>query len=199
MNGIERISGRLVADAKAEIAALEEETKKKCDAILAEYTEKASQEYEERISEGQKACASRLQRLSSSSEMEAKNAILAFKQEMVAKVFEDAQERLIHLPKEEYVAFLARLAANAATYGTEELVFNERDAAAVGKDTVKAANALLKEQGKQGGLTLSEDTKEIPGGVIVRMGNIDVNCAVDTLLQMRRSELASQVAEILFS
>ncbi len=199
MNGIEKISARLIADAEREIAALNEETKSKCDEIRAEYERKAQEEYSSRMAEGVRQCATRAERLGSAAEMEAKKAILAFKQEMVAKAFADAAERLANLPREEYIAFLAGQAAAAAASGSEELIFNERDKAAVGADVAKAANALLKDKGFPGALTVSDETRGISGGVIVRKGNIEVNCAVETLVQLRRSELASQVAEILFA
>ncbi len=199
MNGIEKISNRLIDDAKAEIEKLSAETQAQCDAILSEYRQKAQDEYQKCVDEGTKACEIRVQRLGSTADMEAKKAILAFKQELVEKAFSDAVDQLVNLPRDQYVAFLASQAAAAASFGTEELVFNQRDAESVGKDTANAANAILKEKGIQGGLTVSEETRDIPGGVIVRQGNIEVNCAVDTLVQMSRSELASQVAEILFA
>ena len=199
MNGIERISNRLVADAEAEIAALNEETKLRCEEIRAEYEKKAQEEYQSRMAEGVKAAETRMQRLGSAAEMEAKKAILAFKQEMVAKAFADAAEQLVNLPQEQYVKFLAAQAAKAADTGAEELIFNTRDAGTVGPAVAEAANALLEQKGVKGALTVSGETREISGGVIVRQGNIEVNCAVETLVQLRRSELASQVAEILFS
>ena len=199
MNGIEKISKRLVADAEAEIAALNAETKAKCDEIAAEYQQKAQEEYRSRLAEGAKAAETRMQRLGSAAEMEAKKSILAFKQEMVAKAFDDASVKLANLPKDQYVKFLAAQAAAAASTGAEELIFNERDAKAVGAEVAKAANALLEQKGVKGALTVSGDTRAISGGVIVRQGNIEVNCAVETLVQLRRSELASQVAEILFA
>ena len=199
MNGIEKISRRLVADAEAEIAALNADTQATCDEIRADFERRAQEEYQSRLSEGAKACEVRMQRLASAAEMEAKKSILAFKQEMVAKAFADAAERLANLPQEQYVKFLASQAASAAASGSEELVFNARDKAAVGAEVAKAANALLEQKGVKGALTVSGDTREISGGVIVRQGNIEVNCAVETLVQLRRSELASQVAEILFA
>ncbi len=199
MNGIEKISNRLVADAEAEIAALNAETAEKCEEIRAEYDRRAQEEYRSRIAEGTKAVETRVQRLASAAEMEAKKSILAFKQEMVAKAFADAAEKLANLPRDKYVQFLASQAAAAASAGTEELIFNARDKAAVGADVAAAANALLDGKGVKGALTVSSETREISGGVIVRKGNIEVNCAVETLVQLRRSELASQVAEILFA
>ena len=199
MNGIEKISARLLSDAEREIAALNEDTEKRCGEILAEFEKKAQAEYQSRMAEGAKAAETRLQRLGSAAEMEAKKAILAFKQEMVAKAFADASEKLANLPKADYIKFLASQAAAAASTGSEELIFNARDKAAVGAEVAEAANALRKEKGLPGALTVSGETREITGGVIVRQGNIEVNCAVETLVSLRRSELASQVAEILFS
>ena len=199
MNGIERISNRLVADAEAEIAALNAETKATCDEITAEYQRRAQEEYESRLSEGTRAAETRMQRLGSAAEMEAKKSILAFKQEMVAKAFDDASAKLASLPEEQYVKFLASQVAAAAATGKETLIFNARDKAAVGAKVAKTANAALEKQGIPGGLTVSDETRDISGGVIVRQGNIEVNCAVETLVSLRRSELASQVAEILFS
>ena len=199
MNGIERISQRLIADAEAEIAALNAETEEKCQAIRAEYQEKAKQAYETRIQEGTRACEQRMERYVSAAEMEAKKSILAFKQELVAKTFAAAAAQLRALPREDYVSFLAKQAAAAASYGEEELIFNAEDAANVGKAVAKAANELLRARGIAGNLTVSEETRAIPGGVIVRMGDIEVNCAVDVLVEMRRGELAAQVAELLFT
>ena len=199
MNGIEKIANRLVADAEAEIAALNEDTLQRCEDLRAEYERKAQEEYQSRLAEGAKAAETRLQRLGSAAEMEAKKSILAFKQEMVAKAFADAADALANLPEEQYVQFLASQAARAASSGTEELIFNARDQKAVGDKVAKAANAALERRGIRGGLSVSADTRAISGGVIVRQGNIEVNCAVETLVSLRRSELASQVAEILFA
>ena len=199
MNGIERISQRLIADAQAEIAAMNAETEEKCRAIRAEYEEKAKQAYETRLQEGTRLCEQRLERYTSAAEMEAKKSTLAFKQELVAKIFDAATLWLSKLPREDYVRFLARQAAAAAGCGEEELIFNAEDAANVGKAVVKAANELLQERGIAGNLTVSEETRDIPGGVIVHMGDIEVNCAVDMLVEMSRGQLAAQVAELLFT
>lgn len=199
MNGIEKITAKLKAEAQAEIDALNAETAAKCDEIKKEYDKKAQDEYWKRIQAGTKNCEDRVQRLGSAADMEARKSILAFKQEMVSKAFDRAVETISQMPREEYVAFLAGQTARAASNGTEELIFNAKDKKEVGADTVKAANALLKEKGIAGCLTVSEETRDIPGGLIVKQGDIEVNCSVDILVQLYRNELASQVAEILFA
>jgi len=199
MNGIEKITARLEADAQAEIDAINAEAAAQCDALLEEYKAKAQEIYDARMEQGNKACELRVQRQNATADMEARKAILSFKQEMVSEAFDATVKKLVQMPEEEYVAFLAAQAAKAADFGTEVLIFNEKDAAKVGAAVAKAANALLKDKGIHGGLTVSDETRDIPGGLIIKQGDIEVNCAVDTLVQLYRNQLASDVARILFA
>ena len=90
------------------------------------------------------------------------------------------------------------MAGEAAVTGQEEVVLNARDAAAVGAKAVKAANELLAKRSLPGMLTLSAETREMSGGLVLKQGDIEVNCTVDTLLDLSRGELAARVAEVLF-
>lgn len=199
MNGIEKITARLAAEAQEEIDIIESGAKQKCGEIKAEYEKKAKAEYDRRIASGKKAVEDRVQRLGSAAEMEAKKSTLAFKQEMVAKAFGRAVELINEMPRKEYVAFLASQAAKAAGSKGGVLVFNEKDRDKLSADVLKSAEALLKKDGIAAKLSVAEDTRDIPGGLIVRQGDIEFNCAIDTLVQLYRSELSPQVAEILFA
>lgn len=199
MNGIEKITAKLESEARAEIEAINAETAAKCEEIKKEYEKKAQDEYWKRVQDGTKSVENRVERLASAADMEAKKSVLAFKQEMVSKAFDRAVQNISEMPREEYIAFLAGQTAKAASTGTEELIFNARDRKEFGADAAKAANVLLKKKGLAGGLTVSDETREIPGGLIVKQGDIEVNCSVDILVQLYRNELASQVAEILFA
>ena len=108
--------------------------------------------------DGVKTCEDRVQRMGRLAEMEARKSILALKQEMVDAAFAAALERICTMPQADYVAYLAKLAAQAATTGTEALVFNAKDQAACGQAVADAANALLAQQGKQARLTVSSAT-----------------------------------------
>ena len=196
MNGIDKIISRLEAELQGELDALDAESRREQDAILADYRRQADDAYADALKKGKDACAQRGERLASAAEMEAKKAMLAFKQELVSRVFDLAAERLVKLPEKEYVAFLAAQAAKAARTGSESLIFNKKDAGAIGAKVAAEANKRLGDKGK---LTVSKQTRDIPGGVIVKQGDIEANCAVDMLVQLRRNDLASQVAEILFS
>ena len=198
MNGIEKITARIERDARAEIDLINAEADAQCAAILAEAEARAAEVYEKRMESGRRENAVRTERMAAAADMEQRKATLAFKQEMVGEAFAQAITAVSELPQDEYIAFLAALAAEAAITGEEEMVFSASDKASVGSAVVKAANALLKEKKARGTVTLSDDCAEIPGGFIMRSGNIEVNCAVDTLVQLHRAQLSAQVAEILF-
>lgn len=198
MNGIEKIAARIEADAAAEIEAINAETEAKCAAIMAEAEAKAAEVYAQRMAKGRADCELRAQRLGATADMESRKAILAFKQSMISEIFDKAVEAILTLPREEYVEFLASQAAAASSSGYEELVFAPCDRP-VADAAAKRANAILKEMGREAHLSVSADDADIPGGLILRQGDIEVNCAADTLVAVHRNRLASSVAGILFN
>ena len=60
---------------------------------------------------------------------------------------------------------------------------------------VTGANALIQGTAM---LTLSQETRDMAGGLTLRDGNVEVNCAFETQLRVLREEMAAQVAGILF-
>ncbi len=69
-------------------------------------------------------------------------------------------------------------------------------AGAVLSAVVTGANALLQGTAM---LTLSQETREMAGGLMLRDGNVEVNCAFETQLRVLREEMAAEIAGILFS
>ena len=198
MKGIDKITSRILADAEAECAAVKAESDKHCGEIKAEAEKKAQDEYWRLVREGVRDTEQRVQRMDRTARLEARKSVLNMKQDAVTKAFELARDKIAELPERDYVGFLARQAAEAAITGQEEVIFCERDRAAVGAKAVKAANELLAKRGLDGCLTLSDETRPMTGGLILKQGDIEVNCTVDTLLDLSRSELAARVAEVLF-
>ena len=198
MKGIDKITSRILADAENECAAVKKESGERCEAIKAEAEKKAQEEYWRLVREGVKDTEQRVQRMDRTARLEAKKSILNMKQETVSRAFELAKDKIAELPERDYVAFLAREAAAAAITGQAEVLCCERDRASVGAKAVRAANELLAAKGMPGMLTLSDDTRSMAGGLMLRQGDIEVNCTVDTLLDLVRGELAARVADVLF-
>lgn len=195
MNGIEKLTQQIAADAQVEVDAILAEAKEKADAITADYAQRAEKAAAERLAKGTEAAAQREERLISMADMERRKDLLAAKQNMVGKAFDKALEQLCNLPDEECVAILTKLAVAASASGKEQLIFSPKDRERVGKAVVLAANEALKD----GNLTLSEQTRPMAGGFILSDGAIEVNCTFETLVRLQRGEMAGEVANVLFA
>lgn len=195
MKGTEKIIAHIRSDAKEQADAILAQSELQCAGIRAEYDAKAKALYRDKIRAGVNECQDRVDSMDRIARMEAKKGVLAVKQQMVSEAFDKALEAVLALPKDEYTAFLARLAAKAAVTGDEEIVLNARDKAAVGQEVVKSANALL----SGGALTLSDAEGDFAGGLLLRRGSVEVNCTAELLVELARSEMSSDVAKLLFA
>ena len=228
MNGIEKITARIETDMKAEIEAILKDGEAKAAQMKAEYEAKAKAEAAAAEQAGKEAAERQLERLESAAKMDAKKELLAAKQACLDEAFEAARKKLLALPEDEYVELLAKLVVKSAKTGREELIFNAADRERVGAKVVAKANAALAaavapelpgevKGSKVGGLiakvvngasalmqgtamlTLSNETREIEGGVLLRDGNVEVNCAFETQLRVLRNNMAAEIAAILFA
>lgn len=193
MNGIDKITQRISADAQAEIDRVLADANAEAAKIAAKYKSQSDTEAADLAAKNQKAAAEREERLAGTAQMEARKATLAAKQEMVEKAYALALEKLCAMPAEKYMDVLAGLLAEACSSGKEEVIFSPKDQKKVGKAAVEKAN---KDGGKK--LTLSKETRPIKGGFILRDGNVEVNCAFDTLVRLQKAETAGAVAKKLF-
>lgn len=198
MKGTEKIIAHIRADGDAEAKKIIDAASKQAEEKRAESFKAALSEYEKLMQAGNAECEDILSGSRRIAEMEAKKSVLSVKQEMISAAFDAAREEIVNMPRDKYTQFLARMAAEAAASGMEEIVLNARDEAEVGKSVCKAANELLSAKGTPGKLTVSEDTADISGGVIVRFGGIETNCSIDALIRQRRSGLSTEVAAALF-
>lgn len=198
MKGTEKIIAHIRADGDAEAKKIIDAASKQAEEKRAESFKAALSEYEKLMQAGNAECEDILSGSRRIAEMEAKKSVLSVKQEMISAAFDAAREEIVNMPRDKYTQFLARMAAEAAASGMEEIVLNARDKAEVGKAVCKAANELLSAKGTPGKLTVSEDTADISGGVIVRFGGIETNCSIDVLIRQRRSGLSTEVAAAMF-
>ena len=193
MRGTDKIIAHIQADAKAQADAILAQAEQQCAGIREAYEEKAKEAYAEKIRAGVKACEDLAESKSRIAQMESKKSLLALKQELVSSAFDKAQKQLLSLPKEQYLDFLTDLAVKAAPDGQGELVLNAADKAAYGTELVKAANARL-----NGQLKLSDETGDFAGGLILKNGPVAVNNTLELLIDLCRSEMAADVAKVLF-
>lgn len=225
MNGIEKITAQINADTQAEIDRILGDANAQAEAIAAKYRTQAQAEDNDLLAKSQKAAAEREERLISAAQMEARKSLLAVKQEMVERAYQRALEKLRSLPREQYVELLAAMLVQASSTGKEEAVFSPEDREDAGRAAVSRANDLLAKQVApelplgdgavasflnkvaanvsafaQGTamLTVSEETRPIQGGFILKNGRVEINCTFDAMIRSEREQTAGAVAKLLF-
>ena len=228
MEGIEKITAKIAQDAQAEIEKLIAEAEEKVQSIQAAAQAQAQEEAGDIVEKGRAAASERLERLSSAAQMERRKLELASKQEVLGEAFDLALSKLCALPEKDYINLLTKLALEASSSGKERLIFSQKDRNKVGKQVVIAANeALVKERTPAlpeevtkskvgafvdklvhsttaavtgaGMLTLAEETRDIQGGFIMVDGDVEINCAFETLVRLQREKLERKVADALFA
>jgi V/A-type H+-transporting ATPase subunit E len=199
MNGIDKIAEKIAEDAKKEAEALLTAAQAEAAAIADKYAAQAQAESEIILAAGREKAREIRRRADSAAVQEAKQQFLAAKQRIIAQTFDQALQRLLSLGLGEYRAFLARMAAKAAATGSEEILLTSKDREALGQKVLEEANRLLKEAGKKGNLTLSPEAGSFSGGLVLKAGDVEVNCTLDALLRLSKEELALDVAAALFA
>lgn len=193
MNGLEKITERIAADARAQADGIIAQAKAQAAETAAGYQTRADAILAEERAKTETVAAQTAQRAEAAGALEGRKWVLAAKQQLLEDAFTLALGKLCSLPKEEYTELLAKLLSSAAQ-GGEEVIFNQGDRARVGKAVVTAANGQL----KNGGLTLSEETRNIKGGFILKSGLVEVNCALETLVEQEKETMSASVASRLF-
>ena len=198
MNGIEKISARILADAEAEAAAIRAQAEEKAAQIRADYDRKIESEQQRLTAEAQAEADKQLERDQGAARMAARRQLLETKQALVDAAFRQAEQQLLSLPEAEYTKLCAQLAAQASTSGHEELIFCAEGRERVGQAVAEQANALLQKAGKPAKLTLSAETRPLRGGVVLKDGLIETNCSIGTMVSGLRPALSGKVAACLF-
>jgi len=227
MNGIDKITGRIAADARAEADRILAEARSQAEELVSAAKAESDKECAAIAARGERTAQARAERLASMAQLEGRKRLLAARQESIGLAFDRALEKLLHLPEEEYVELLAGMAARACATGREKVILSAKDHKRLGKAMVARANELLAKKGSPklpeeltssaagaildkvvsagsalltgtAQLALSAETRDIPGGFILEAEGVEVNCAFDTLVRLSRPELERQVAQILF-
>lgn len=227
MDGLEKITARISADADAEIQAIRDKAQAQAEELLAQARAQAEKEKGELLARGRRVRGGAEGPPDLCRSDGGRKMSLAAKQEVLDEAFRQALEEMCSLPEEQYIQLLARLAVQASSTGREQLIFSPKDRTRIGKAVVMAANdALVKQVAPElpdaitdskvgaflgkvvnsaaaqitgtGLLTLSEETRPIRGGFIMVDGPVEVNCAFEAMVRAQREQLEKPVAEILF-
>lgn len=220
MTGLEKITSRILADARAEAQEILDEATEQSFTIRAKNLADAQATQDRLISEAEKEGEALVVRAKSNAAMTRRNIELAAKNEMIERAFSKAMQELYDMDRERYGALLLSLLCKTLNaqreseresmrlYGEDispafyELLLNARDHADIAKPLMNGVH-LAASSGKipsdmAAKLYLGVEPIDIDGGLVLRCGNIENNCAFSMLLASIRPELEPRVQQILY-
>lgn len=219
MTGLEKVTGKILADAEADAKEILDKAEAECAAIRERYEASAEAELEALREQSDRECQALIIRARSSAAMAKRNAILAARAKLIDEAYAHAEKQIKSMSAEQYLDMLQKMLRSALKrqlegeeeslrlYGEDiapeayEVLLNARDRDAYGEKLMTAfrggfgarlpASALVK-------LRLSSDTAPIDGGLILRCGPVETNCSLAMLMAENRRETEARVSRILF-
>lgn len=219
MTGLEKVTGKIIADAEADARVILERAEAECEAIKAKYAAATEAEVEKLTDECDRECQALIIRARSSAAMAKRNAVLEARAKLIDDAYAAAEKQIRSMSGEQYLDLLQRMLRSALKsqlegeeesmrlYGEDispavyEVVLNTRDRETYGEKLLEAYRAgygarlspvVLQR------LRLAPDTAPIDGGMILRCGPVETNCSLSMLMAANRRETEARVSRILF-
>ena len=219
MTGLEKVTGKIIADAEADAREILDRAEAECAAIREKYAAELEAELEALREANDRECQSLVVRARSSAAMAKRNAILEARAAILDEAYAAAEKQVRSMNGEQYLDLLCKMLRSALKrqiegeedslrlYGEDispevyEVVLNSRDrdyygeklmgAFRVGRGAKFSLSVLAK-------LRLATDTAPIDGGLILRAGLVETNCSLAMLMAENRRETETRVSRILF-
>ena len=191
---IQKIEEEAKQDAAAIGAAAQEKARKEKEQILAKAQEQV-REIQAKSQVDAKEAAGRLQRIA---ELQSRKENLASKRKVLQEAFDRAAEQLEALPQEQWEKLIGRIVLGSDLIGHEKLVVPAKDRPRYEQGLLAQLNKELKDQGREGSLTLSDRTAGFTDGVLIEGETCDYDGSFATLLEDVRTGEEYRVAELLF-
>ena len=219
MTGLERITEKILADAKERARVILEAAQEDCRAAAQKYAADAAEKRDEIAERTMREGEAITARARAATAMERRDILLAARAAALDEVFLKAKKEITDTDYGKYRELLVALLSCAlldlaaterasrelgdevADLARLEVLMNEKDSARFGAAVLSGARRLTER--KVGSellslLTLSDETVDIEGGLILRAGDTEINCSLTVLLAKVRRDIESKVAAILF-
>lgn len=184
MSNEQKIIDKIISDAEQEKNIILNRTQGEADAIIRNANEQAAKELEQATILAEVEAEKAVAKVLSSAEMEAKKMILTEKQNCLEQTLELVKEKLYSQNPEDYEKTILFMLAKAEK--GEEIIFSEKDYPA------------LQGAVSEAGYKVSQETRDISGGFIVKKGDIEFNYSFEAMMAVEKEQIEQMIAEILF-
>ena len=219
MTGLEKVTGKIIADAEADARVILDRAEAECAAVKEKYAAATEAELEKLREENDRECQSLIIRARSSAAMAKRNALLEARAALLDEAYALAERQIKNLNPEQYLDLLQKMLRSALKnqlageeesmrlYGEDispavyEVILNSRDRDTYGETLLPAFKtgygARLPETA-HAKLRMAAETAPIDGGLVLRCGPVETNCSLAMLMAENRRETEARVSRILF-
>lgn len=222
MIGAGRITAKIISDAENDVREKLAAADSEREEIRKDYERRAEEMRAEMLAKSEEDAENFVERTKSAAATQKRNAILNAKCEMVDAAFDTAIAEVRAMDEEKYRALLVGLIESAVSaqvaaeaeeiknYGEDELEIADKFEVLLSRrDRDLHGNAVIEgirrasigkfsaEQIEK--IVLSDKTADIDGGVMIRYGDMEINCSLSMIFARLREELESDVFNILFN
>jgi len=208
--GVDKIIAHIEAEAAEEISETLLKARAEADSITKAAQEKAERETERVASNGKRVASLEGQKRIAEARINVRRKRMDSQEEAIVASFEAAKKALEELAekgkldnlKYKDIMFNLIVSASEILAGNKlELVFNQRDSKTFNKEMLSEARESVKKRtGREISLSLSGETIQCLGGVVVRdlEKQVEVDNTLETKLNQLKESLRVDVAKILF-
>lgn len=129
--------------------------------------------------------------------VEEKKKLLDLKRVLLVESFNQAEEELRNLDRQEYMSLMKRLLLSNIGSGNEEIVVSPRDQEWMKGEFLEELKDILEKKGRWNKVKLTVGLKERERGFILKKEGINLNYTFSNLFSLLREELEIEVANTL--
>jgi V/A-type H+-transporting ATPase subunit E len=197
MQGIEKITAKILSDAELDAQATAEQTKSQIDELQKKFDLQTKEAIEKINKEADEKAVQYKSRAETMADLASRRNSLATKRELVELAFYDAAKKIKNLDDATYLDFMKKLLVSLEEYDGELIVSkNDTRITQLLIDDVKLE---LNKKSINCDITMSNDKGDFDGGFILKRGRIEINCTLDMLVKSAKRELEQEVAGVLFT
>lgn len=191
---IEKIISKITDDARKEAEEEMLQAVREAEAITKNAMEKAEEKTAQAEKDGQRDKVKQLESRRAVAAIDGRNIILDQKQKIIDECFDSAMKKVAEPgDRDEYLEFLSgTVRASGLTEG--EIILNKKDMEELGDKLT----AKLKGGATGGGFTVSKETADIIGGLMIRKGSTWYNASIEAIAKEIRNDLTAEIAAVLF-
>ncbi len=219
MIGLEKVTGKILADAEADARAILADADASCAALSERYRAETDAALEALREAGDRECQALIVRARSSAVMAKRNAVLEARAAILDEAYAAAEKQIRSMSGDQYLDLLAKMLRTALKdqlaaeedslrlYGEDispaayEVLLSSRDRTAYGKRLLESFRTGLGSKFSAialDKLVLASESAPIDGGLILRCGPVETNCSLGMLITENRRRTEARVSRILF-